>query len=82
MKIPPVYTGCMEFVLVHRTPGSWRRFAVDDDGLVVRTGSEQNSKLWVRPTDLPHRTVVPGKRLELVVVAVPDNFEDIDLAVT
>lgn len=72
----------MEFVLVYRAPGSRRRLPVDDDGFIVGTGSQENAELRVCPSDLPNRTIVPGKRVELVVLAVPDNLEDVDLAIT
>lgn len=68
-------------MLVNGTPGSRRRLAVDDDGLVVRTGSKKHAKLGVCPTDLPDRTGVPGQGIELVVLGVPDNLEYVDLAV-
>ncbi len=68
-------------MLVDRTPGSRRRLAVDDDGLVVRAGSKKHPELRVRPTNLPHRTGVTGERVQLVVLVVADNLEDIDLAV-
>lgn len=72
----------MEFMLVYRAPGSRRRLPVDDYGFIVGTGSQEDAKLRVRPSDLPDRTIVPGERVELVMVAVPDNLEDVDLAIT